>query len=95
MTIDSAAVTKIARLASIEVTDAQKEHYARELGGIMKWIEQLSEVNTDNVPQLTSVSQTTLPLREDVVTDGHKRDAVLANAPMSEHGCFVVPKVIE
>jgi aspartyl-tRNA(Asn)/glutamyl-tRNA(Gln) amidotransferase subunit C len=95
MTIDVAAITKIARLASIEVTDAEKEHYAHELSGILKWIEQLSEVNTDNVPQLSSVSETTLPRRKDEVTDGHNREAVLANAPASEYGCFVVPKVIE
>ncbi len=95
MSIDTVVVTKIARLASIEVTDAQKEHYVRELSGIMKWIEQLAEINTDNVPQLTSVSETTLPLRKDEITDGHKRDAVLANAPASDYGCFIVPKVIE
>jgi aspartyl-tRNA(Asn)/glutamyl-tRNA(Gln) amidotransferase subunit C len=95
MTIDAAAVTKIARLASIEITDAEKEHFVRELSGILKWIEQLAEVNTDNVPQLSSVSETTLPRRKDEVTDGHCRDAVLANAPASEYGCFVVPKVIE
>jgi aspartyl-tRNA(Asn)/glutamyl-tRNA(Gln) amidotransferase subunit C len=95
MSIDAAAVTKIARLASIEITDAEKEHYVRELSGILKWIEQLAEVNTDNVPQLSSVSETTLPRRKDEVTDGHCRDAVLANAPASEYGCFVVPKVIE
>ena len=95
MTIDTAAVTKIARLASIEVADAEKEHFARELSGILRWIEQLSEVNTDDAPQLASVSETTLPLRKDEITDGHKREAVLANAPASEYGCFLVPKVIE
>ena len=95
MTIDTASITKIARLAAIEISDAEKAHYARELSGIMQWIEQLSEVNTDNVPQLSSVSDTVLPLRSDEVTDGHCRDAILANAPASEYGCFVVPKVIE
>jgi aspartyl-tRNA(Asn)/glutamyl-tRNA(Gln) amidotransferase subunit C len=95
MAIDTAAVTKIARLASIEITDAEKQQYVHELSRILKWIEQLSEVNTDNVPQLSSVSDTTLPLRKDEVTDGHCRDAVLANAKGSEYGCFVVPKVIE
>lgn len=97
MTIDTAAVTKIARLAAIEVTEAEKEPLARELSGILKWIEQLSEVDTENVPQLASVSETTLPLRKDEVTDGHNCEAVLANAPApgSEYGCFVVPKVIE
>jgi aspartyl-tRNA(Asn)/glutamyl-tRNA(Gln) amidotransferase subunit C len=94
MSLDKAAVTKIARLSRIAVSDAEKEHYAREISGILQWVEQLNEVNTDNVPQLTSVSNTALPWREDKVTDGNQQEAVLKNAP-NEHGCFVVPKVIE
>lgn len=95
MSITTQDVTKIARLARIEVTDAEKEPLAKEINSILAWIEQLNEVNTDNVEPLASVSDTALPWREDKVTDGHKRDAVLANAPMSDYGCFVVPKVIE
>ena len=93
--LDTKTITKIARLAHIEVSDAEKEHYVKELSGIFTWIEQLNEVNTNNVPPLASVSDTALPWREDKITDGHKRDAILANAPSSDYGCFVVPKVIE
>jgi len=95
MTISTKDVTKIARLARIEVAEAEKEQLAKEINGILTWIDQLNEVNTDNIEPLASVSDTTLPWREDKVTDGHKRDAILANAPMSDYGCFVVPKVIE
>ncbi|MEI6730328.1 MAG: Asp-tRNA(Asn)/Glu-tRNA(Gln) amidotransferase subunit GatC [Pseudomonadota bacterium] len=93
--IDTQTITKIAKLAHIEVSDAEKQHFAGELSGILTWIEQLAEVNTDNVPMLTSVSDTVLPWREDKITDGNRRDAILANAPASEYGCFVVPKVID
>jgi aspartyl-tRNA(Asn)/glutamyl-tRNA(Gln) amidotransferase subunit C len=93
--IDETTVTKIARLARIKVEDAEKPHLAREISGIMQWIEQLGEVNTDDVPQMTSVAALKLPWREDRVTDGGQRDAVLKNAPASDHGCFMVPKVIE
>lgn len=44
---------------------------------------------------MTAVIPNTLRLRDDVVTDGNVRDAVLANAPQAEHGFFAVPKVIE
>ena len=44
---------------------------------------------------MTSCVAATLPLRDDVVTDGEKRDAVLSNAPKSIGGFFVVPKVVE
>lgn len=93
--LDKATITKIARLARIEVTDEQKEHFARELSGLFTWIEQLNEVDTQNVAPLASVSDTQLPWREDKVTDGKCREAILANAPASDYGCFVVPKVIE
>jgi len=95
MSLDAKAVTKIARLARIAVSDADKEHYAREISGILNWVEQLAEVNTDGVPQMTSVANMSLPLRADVVTDGNQQEAVVANAPSSDYGCFVVPKVME
>lgn len=96
MTIDSTAVAKIARLARIRVDEAEKEHFAREISGILKWVEQLNEVNTDGVTPLSSVSGEKLPWREDKITDGHQQADVLANAPGgAQHGCFVVPKVLE
>lgn len=92
--IDKTAVTKIARLAHIEVTETEKEQLAAKLSGIMTWIDLLNEVDTENVPPLSSVSESTLPWRKDEITDGHRRDEIIANAPASEYGCFVVPKVI-
>lgn len=95
MALDKQAVAKIGKLARIALTEADKEHYAKEISSILSWVEQLNEVNTDGVPQLTSVSDVTLPWREDKVTDGGQQDAVVRNAPMSDYGCFVVPKVVE
>lgn len=95
MSLDKSTVAKIAKLAHIEVADAEQEHFAHELSGIFKWIEQLSSVNTQGIPNLLSVSDASLPLREDIINDGHCRDSILANAPMNDYGCFVVPKVIE
>lgn len=94
MSIDTKIVTKIAKLAHIEVSEVEKELLAAKLSGIMTWIEQLNEVDTDKVPLLASVSESTLPWRKDEITDGHRRDDIIANAPSSEYGCFVVPKVI-
>jgi len=93
--IDKNTVTKIARLARIRVTEEEKEHFAKELSKILQWVEQLNEVKTEGVPPLASVSDVKLPWREDKVTDGSQQDAVLANAPESDYGCFVVPKVME
>jgi aspartyl-tRNA(Asn)/glutamyl-tRNA(Gln) amidotransferase subunit C len=88
-------VKKIASLARIAITDEEVAKIAPELDNILGWIEQLGEVDTSSVEPMTAVIANTLRLRDDVVTDGGKRDAVLANAPQAEHGFFTVPKVIE
>lgn len=88
-------VSKVARLARIRLNDAEIQHYAREMGSILKWIEQLQAVNTEGVAPLLSVSNQSLPWRKDEVQDGHIREQVLSQAPMQNYGCFVVPKVVE
>lgn len=95
MAIDVATVRKVARLARIAEPEDRLEGLARELNGIMTWIEQLAEVDTDGVEPMTSAVEQPLPMREDVVTDGGDPARVLANAPKSARGFFVVPKVVE
>lgn len=95
MSVDSATVRKIAGLARIAITEEEAARIAPELDNIMGWIEQLSEVDCTGVAPMTAVIANHQRLRDDVVTDGGIRDAVLANAPQAEHGFFAVPKVIE
>lgn len=95
MSLDSQAITKIARLARIRVKDEEKDFYAKQISGILQWMEQLNEVNTENVPQMVSVVDMSLPRRKDEVTDGNQQEAILKNAPNADYGCFAVPKVIE
>jgi len=95
MSVDAATVKKIASLARIAITDEEVAKIAPELDNILGWIEQLGEVDCTGVEPMTAVIANQLRLRDDVVTDGGKRDAVLANAPQAEHGFFTVPKVIE
>lgn len=95
MSVDAATVRKIASLARIAVSDAEADALVPELNNILGWIEQLEEVDTEGVAPLAAVIPNTLRLRDDIVTDGGVREAVLANAPQAEHGFFAVPKVIE
>lgn len=95
MSIDNATVTKIASLARIRVEEGEKAKYAAQIGGIMKWIEQLNAVNTDGVEPLASVMDIALPTRPDVVNDGDIQEQVLANAPEATSGFFAVPKIVE
>lgn len=95
MSVDIATVKKIASLARIAITEEEAARIAPELDNIMGWIEQLGEVDVTGVEPMTAVIPNHLRLRDDVVTDGNVRDAVLSNAPVAEHGFFAVPKVIE
>jgi aspartyl-tRNA(Asn)/glutamyl-tRNA(Gln) amidotransferase subunit C len=105
MLLDKEAVARIARLARLKVPDEELGPLAGELSGILAWIEQLNEVDTADVEPLSSVSDVTLPMREDKVTDGGIAAKILANAPggavyieasdKNAGGFFTVPKVVE
>ena len=95
MAIDAATVKKVASLARIREPEDRLEPLAQELNGILQWIEQLAEVDTDGIEPMTSVVAAALPWREDVVTEGGDPSKVLANAPKADRNFFVVPKVVE
>jgi aspartyl-tRNA(Asn)/glutamyl-tRNA(Gln) amidotransferase subunit C len=95
MSVDSKTVRRIARLARIAVDDDQAAAMEEELNALLAWVEQLSEVDVEGVPPMTSVVAQKLKMRQDAVTDGRRRDDVLKNAPLSEDGFFIVPKVVE
>jgi aspartyl-tRNA(Asn)/glutamyl-tRNA(Gln) amidotransferase subunit C len=95
MALGKAEVAHIAALARIRLAEAELEPLAAELSQILGWVEQLGEIDTDGVPPMTSVAALRLPMRDDAVTDGDCRDALLGNAPQTAKGFFAVPKVIE
>ena len=95
MALDKEAVAHIAALARIRLAEGELEPLAAELSRIIGWVEQLREVDTEGVAPMTSVAALRLPLRDDEVTDGCCRDAILANAPQTAKGLFAVPKVVE
>jgi len=95
MSLTTAQVKKIAKLARIRLSEEEVDHYGKEISGILDWIEMLQEVNTDKVPQMASVSSIGLSLRTDEVTDGNVQADILKNAPKSAFGCFEVAKVVE
>lgn len=100
MSVDKAVVARIASLARLELSDAELEAMVPELNQILDWVEQLDGADVTGVEPMTTVTPGALRLREDKedadpLTGGNRRDDVLANAPVAEHGFFGVPKVIE
>ena len=95
MSIDRETARKVAKLARIRVPDARLDALAGEFNAILGFIEQLQEVDVDGVAPMVSVTPMRLKRREDVVSDGGRQAAVLANAPDAREGFFAVPKVVE
>lgn len=95
MSLDQAAVARIAHLARIKVPEAELGHLAGELSQILTFVEQLDEVDVAGVEPMTSATPQKLRRRPDVVTDGDQQAAVVVNGPETAEGYFVVPKVVE
>jgi aspartyl-tRNA(Asn)/glutamyl-tRNA(Gln) amidotransferase subunit C len=93
--MDIATVKKVARLARIETNDAEAEIVRAKLENIMKFVEQLEEVDTTGIEPLSNVVDIKLRLRDDKINDGDQQPDVLANAPEAMEGFFVVPKIVE
>ena len=95
MSVDTATVRRVARLARIKVTDDEAERMTNELNSILGFVEQLNEVDVEGVEPMTSVVSVKMRRRQDVVTDGEIAGDVTANAPVSEDNFYLVPKVVE
>ena len=95
MSVDQATVRRIAHLARIAVSEAEVPHLQSEINAILAFVAELDAVDVEGVEPMTSVIPMKLPMREDIVTDGEIELAILANAPLSEDGFFLVPKVVE
>lgn len=95
MQIDEATVQRVARLARIKITPEEAKGLEKELSGILDWVKQLDEVDTNNVEPMTRVGPIKLKMRRDEVTDGEIADQVTENAPETIDGFYVVPRVVE
>ncbi len=95
MSVDLATVKRVARLARIAVSEEEANRMVGELNGILGFVEQLSEVDVDGVEAMTSVTPMDMKKRADVINDGNKAADVVANAPVTDHNFFLVPKVVE
>ncbi len=95
MALNKETVRRVAALARIKVPEESFQRLADELSNIFGWIDQLSEVDTDNVEPMTSVVYAATPQREDRITEVGIPENILANAPQSESSYYTVPKVVE
>ncbi len=93
--INDEEVKKIAFLSRLKIEDSKLANFSKEFNGIMGWIEEIAELDTNNVEPLTCVNDVAMTLRTDEVNQGNQKQEILANAPAQEFGYFTVPKVVE
>lgn len=94
MSVSKEDIKKVSRLARVKINDDQIEGAANKINGIIDWVEQLGEVDTDNVEILTNVHGENLRLQKDEVSDGDIAEDVLKNSKHAKYGYFSVPKVL-
>ena len=96
MTIDDSTIDKLAKLSSLEIDESKRESLKKELGDIINFVENLNEIDVSHIDATFTTVEGGTPLREDVANqDLEMSKHILSNAPKSEDGYFIVPKIIE
>ncbi len=95
MSLDKETVKRIGTLARLKLNDDRMGPMMQDLNHILKFIDQLNEVNTKDIDPMAGVNTPVMPFRKDTVNDGNITEKVLANAPEVAANMYVVPKVVE
>ncbi len=93
--ISDETIEYVGILSKLELSDQEKEQAKKDMGRMLDYIDMLNELDTSQVEPMSHVFPVHNVFREDVVTNGDERDAVLANAPEEKDGQFQVPKTVE
>ncbi|MEW6350839.1 MAG: Asp-tRNA(Asn)/Glu-tRNA(Gln) amidotransferase subunit GatC [Thermodesulfobacteriota bacterium] len=95
MKITPEEIDYVARLGRLSLDDAEKKKYPPQLDDILKYMEKLAEVSTDDVEPMAGPVELYTPVREDLVRASLAVEEALANAPDRTGSSFRVPRVIE
>jgi aspartyl-tRNA(Asn)/glutamyl-tRNA(Gln) amidotransferase subunit C len=95
MQISKQEVEHVARLARLELTEAEKEAFSKQLSSILAYVEKLKGLNTEGVEPTATVLDQANVFREDKSRPSLPVEKALANAPESEGGHFSVPRILE
>ncbi|MBW4562178.1 MAG: Asp-tRNA(Asn)/Glu-tRNA(Gln) amidotransferase subunit GatC [Mojavia pulchra JT2-VF2] len=92
--IDREQVHKVALLARLELTPEEEEQFTTQLGSILDYVQQLSELDVSDVPPTTRAIDVSNVTREDELQPYPDREAILNGAPEQEGDFFKVPKIL-
>lgn len=94
MEVTDELIEKLAHLARLQFSAAEKEEIRHDLQEMISFVDKLNELDTKGVDPLVHMSEEVNVLREDVVEGSVSREAALRNAPVHDDAYFKVPKVI-
>lgn len=94
-TLTIADVEKIALLARLELSDAEKESYRQTLSNVLDYVEKINELDLEGVPPTTHAVAQQNVLRDDVVNSSLPAEEALANAAAQADNQFAIQAVLE
>ncbi|WP_090797393.1 Asp-tRNA(Asn)/Glu-tRNA(Gln) amidotransferase subunit GatC [Paenibacillus sp. GP183] len=95
MSITIKDVEHVAKLARLDLKDNEKQQFTEQLNAILKYAEQLQQLNTDNIPPTSHAMPLVNVMRKDEAKSSLPLEKVMLNAPDEEDGQFKVPAVLE
>ena len=95
MTIDRATVDHVARLARLDLSEEERERMGSELSKILEHVETIQAMDLDDVEPTSHALPLKNTMRPDEVVGSLSPEEALANAPQSEDGRFLVPRIVE
>ena len=93
--IDKSQVKKVAKLARLELSEAETEEFAGQLNAIIDYVERMNKLNTEGVEPMAHCLPVSNVFRDDVIKESLGTEKTLANAPQSDGPFFKVPKILE
>ena len=95
MSLSPDEVKSIAFLARLSIKEESIEQYSQDLSSIFGLVEQMNAADVENIEPMAHPQDATQRLRDDVVTETNQREKLMSNAPLTEAGLFLVPKVLD
>lgn len=96
MQVDDALLTKLEKLSFLKVSDDKREEIIEQLSEIVSFVDNLSELDTQNVDSTFAMNDASTFVREDTPScNASINNDILKNAPQSADNFFIVPKIIE
>lgn len=95
MKISAKDVEHVADLARMYISDEEKKALESELSAIIDFADKLSEADTEGIEPAAHAIHIQNVFRKDEVAPSYKREALIANAPDKQAGCFAVPRIVE